>query len=56
MIALCHRYRVGVMSRKALQIYLDGQERSIVEDSAIRWGVSLSAAVRRIVRESRKVQ
>jgi hypothetical protein len=39
------------MKKKALPIYLDDLERQILEKLSDEWGVSLSAAVKRLIRE-----
>lgn len=38
--------------RKPLPIYLDDEERERLEALAKKWGVSLSGAVKRLIRES----
>ncbi len=40
------------MKKKALSVYLDDVEREILEKTAERWGVSLSSAIKRLIRES----
>jgi hypothetical protein len=39
------------MARKPLPVYLDDVEKKILSDLAQDWGVSLSAAVKRLIRE-----
>ncbi len=39
------------MSKKSLPVYLDEFERQKLEKIAASWGVSLSAAVKRLIRE-----
>jgi hypothetical protein len=39
------------MKKKTLPIQLDNAERQKIEQLAIDWGTSLSATIRRIIRE-----
>lgn len=46
-----HLNGIIVKSKKPLPVYLDETEREKVELYSERWGVSLSAAIKRMVRE-----
>jgi len=42
------------MKKKSLQVYLDDYERSLLDVFSRNWGCSLSAALKRILREKQE--
>lgn len=45
------RYNSLMGKKKSLQVYLDDYEREEIEQISARWGCSLSAAIKRLIRE-----
>lgn len=42
---------LSIMTKKRMMIQVDEFERVRIEELAVKWGVSLSAVVRRLIRE-----
>lgn len=40
-----------MVKKKALPVYLDEKERQKLDEIAKQWGVSLSTAIKRLIRE-----